>query len=112
MCASCGMIVEHTQTGKAAASQDPNIHDGRPKKFTPEQGKTYRQVTAPSGIGKSTLIRVRQEDESMYAFRFVRKDGKPNEEYSYQKRNDAEYHISLFLQDNSDLYLRIELIRE
>ena len=55
-----GMIVERTQTGKAVARQDPNFKDGRPKKFTPEQidlalslleqGKTYRQITAMTGI--------------------------------------------------------------
>lgn len=66
-----GMIVERTQTGKAAARQDPNFRDGRPKKFTPEQlqlglalleqGKTYAQVTAMTGISKSTLIRTRRE---------------------------------------------------
>ena len=64
-----GMIVERTQTGKAVARQDPNFKDGRPKKFTPEQialalnlleqGKTYRQITAMTGISKSTLIRAR-----------------------------------------------------
>lgn len=65
-----GMIVERTQTGKAAARQDPNFKDGRPKKFTPEQialaldlleqGKTYRQITAMTGISKSTLIRAKK----------------------------------------------------
>ena len=65
-----GMIVERTQTGKAVAKQDPNIKDGRPKKFTPqqiqlaldllEQGKTYRQITEMTGISKSTLIRARK----------------------------------------------------
>ena len=65
-----GMIVERTQTGKAAARQDPNFKDGRPKKFTPEQirlaldlleqGKTYRQITAMTGISKSTLIRAKR----------------------------------------------------
>ena len=65
-----GMIVERTQTGKAVARQDPNFKDGRPKKFTPEQlqlalslreqGKTYRQITAMTGISKSTLIRAKQ----------------------------------------------------
>jgi len=64
-----GMIVERTQTGKAVARQDPNFRDGRPKKYTPQQlklaidlldqGKTYRQITAMTGISKSTLIRVR-----------------------------------------------------
>ena len=65
-----GMIVERTQTGKAAARQDPNFKDGRPKKFTPEQielalslleqGKTYRQITAMTGISKSTLVRAKR----------------------------------------------------
>ena len=67
-----GMIVERTQTGKAVARQDPNFRDGRPKKFTPEQlqlalslreqGKTYRQITAMTGISKSTLIRAKSND--------------------------------------------------
>ena len=58
------------KTGKAVARQDPNFRDGRPKKFTPEQlqlalslreqGKTYRQITAMTGISKSTLIRARK----------------------------------------------------
>lgn len=65
-----GMIVERTQAGKAVAKQDPNFKDGRPKKFTPEQislalnllaqGKTYRQITAMTGISKSTLIRAKR----------------------------------------------------
>ncbi len=64
-----GMIVERTQTGKAVARQDPNFRDGRPKKYMPEQlqlaldllesGKTYKQVTALTGISKSTLIRAK-----------------------------------------------------
>ena len=66
-----GMIVERTQTGKAVAKQDPNFKDGRPKKYTPEQialalslleqGKTYRQITAMTGISKSTLIRAKTQ---------------------------------------------------
>ena len=66
-----GMIVERTQTGKAVARQDPNFKDGRPKKFTPEQirlalslleqGKTSRQITAMTGISKSTLIRAKNQ---------------------------------------------------
>ena len=65
-----GMIVERPQTGKAVARQDPNFKDGRPKKFTQEQlglalslleqGKTYRQITAMTGISKSTLIRAKR----------------------------------------------------
>ena len=65
-----GMIVEHTQTGKAIARQDPNYREGRPKKFHKtqiphalellESGKTYRQVEALTGISKSTLVRARR----------------------------------------------------
>lgn len=65
-----GMIAERTQTGKAAARQDPNFKDGRPKKFTPEQlqlglalleqGKTYKQIQHLTGISKSTLIRAKK----------------------------------------------------
>ena len=68
-----GTIVERTQTGKAIARQDPNFKDGRPKKFTPEQislalslldqGKTYRQITAMTGISKSTVIRARRSNK-------------------------------------------------
>ena len=68
-----GMIVERTQTGKAVARQDPSFKDGRPKKYTPEQialalslleqGKTYRQITAMTGISKSTLIRANQNKD-------------------------------------------------
>lgn len=64
-----GMIVERTQTGKAVARQDPNFRDGRPKKYTQEQlqlglmllqqGKTYKQVQALTGISKSTLCRAK-----------------------------------------------------
>ena len=67
-----GMIVERTQTGKAIARQDPSFKDGRPRKFTfeqlqlglmlLEQGKTYKQVTAMTGISKSTLMRARRWD--------------------------------------------------
>lgn len=65
-----GMIVERTQTGKAAARQDPNFREGRPKKYTAcqlhhaiellESGKSYKQVEAMTGISKSTLIRARR----------------------------------------------------
>ena len=66
-----GMIAERTQAGKAVARQDPNYHEGRPKKYLPTQlqhalelldtGKTYRQVEAMTGISKSTLIRAKQQ---------------------------------------------------
>ena len=65
-----GMIVERTQTGKAVARQSPDYREGRPKKYLPsqinhavqflEQGSTYRQVEAMTGISKSTLLRARK----------------------------------------------------
>ena len=72
-----GMIVERTQTGKAVAKQDPNFKDGRPPKFTQaqlqlgllllEQGTTYKQVAAMTGISKSTLIRQRRNSSQKAA---------------------------------------------
>lgn len=42
--------------------------------------------------------------------RFVRKDGKPDEEYYYRTKAEAEFHRDLFQDDDSGLYERIELI--
>ena len=66
-----GMIVERTQMGKAAARQNPNFKDGRPRKFSSAQialalnilnnGKTYREVENMTGISKSTLLRAKKE---------------------------------------------------
>ena len=66
-----GMIVERTQTGKAVARQDPNFREGRPKKYTKcqlqhaiellDNGHSYKQVEAMTGISKSTLIRHRKQ---------------------------------------------------
>ena len=44
--------------------------------------------------------------------RFVRKDGKPDEEYYYPTLADAEHHRDLFLDDDSGLYEKIEIIKE
>lgn len=67
-----GMIVERTQMGKAAARQNPNFRDGRPKKYSSAQialaldllnnGKTYREVENMTGISKSTLVRAKKEE--------------------------------------------------
>ena len=64
------MIIERTQAGKAVAKQDPNYREGRPKKYLPTQikhamqlldeGHSYRQVEAMTGISKSTLVRARK----------------------------------------------------
>lgn len=68
------MIVERTQAGKAVARSKGKIVDGRPKKFTPQQtehalallddGHSYTQVEAMTGISKSTLIRARREQRA------------------------------------------------
>ena len=46
----------------------------------------------------------------LWIVRFVRKDGKPNEDYYYNSRVKAEYHRDLFLNDDSGLYERLEII--
>ena len=46
----------------------------------------------------------------MYITKFVRRDAQPDEEYYYHRLEDAEYHYSLFLDDSSELYERIELL--
>ena len=68
-----GMIVERTQMGKAAARQNPNFKDGRPRKFSSAQialalnllnnGKTYREVENMTGISKSTLLRAKKNNK-------------------------------------------------
>ena len=61
------MILERTQSGKQRAKQNPDFREGRPKKYSRRQishalsllddGKTYKEVEAMTGISKSTLIR-------------------------------------------------------
>ena len=46
-----------------------------------------------------------------YLVRFVRRDRQPNEEYYYNDLAGAEYHFNLFLDDDSSLYERIELVK-
>ena len=70
-----GMIVERTQMGKAAARQNPNFKDGRPKKYSAAQialalnllnnGKTYREVENMTGISKSTLLRAKKKADCL-----------------------------------------------
>lgn len=62
-----GLIVERTQMGKAIAKQNPSFKEGRPKKFSQvqinhaisllEEGHSYKEVVAITGISKSTLVR-------------------------------------------------------
>lgn len=48
----------------------------------------------------------------LWIVRFVRKDGKPDEDYYYHSLAEAEYHKNLFLDDDSGLYERIEIIND
>ena len=48
----------------------------------------------------------------LYVVRFVRRDMEPVEEYYYSNINAAEGHLNLFLDDDSELYDRIELLRQ
>ena len=47
----------------------------------------------------------------MFVVCFERNDKKPNEEYYYRKKADAQYHIDLFKDDNSKLYKKISLFQ-
>ena len=47
-----------------------------------------------------------------WAVCFIRKDGKPDEKYYYHTQEEAEYHRSLFQDDDSGLYERIEVVTE
>ena len=48
--------------------------------------------------------------ENGYVVRFVRRDGKPNEEYFYRTVEEAQQHFDLFNEDDSGLYDSIEVI--
>lgn len=45
-----------------------------------------------------------------YFVRFIRKDNKPVEEFFYNAYEDALKHFTLFRDDDSGLYKRIELV--
>lgn len=61
------MIVERTQSGKEIAKKNPDYREGRPRKYTKKQmeharelkdeGHSYKEVTAMTGISKCTLYR-------------------------------------------------------
>ncbi len=46
----------------------------------------------------------------MKIVRFIRKDSRPVEEYYYHSPEDAQYHFSLFHNDESGLYRKITII--
>lgn len=47
-----------------------------------------------------------------FIVRFVRKDDQPAEEYFYHSYEEAHAHFALFLDDDSGLYKKIEIIQE
>ena len=60
------LIVERTQEGKRIARQNPDFHEGRPKKFTEAQinhalslraDHSFKQISRLTGISVSTLKR-------------------------------------------------------
>ena len=66
------MIIQRTQEGKAIARQNPNFHDGRPKKFSKAQinhalellqKHSYKQVSAMTGISRATLGRAKAKQK-------------------------------------------------
>lgn len=48
----------------------------------------------------------------MYIVAFIRKDGKPNEEYFYASKHYAEEHFNLFKNDDSGIYNKILLLED
>lgn len=48
----------------------------------------------------------------MYVVRFVRKDRRPDEEYFYLDEKDAQYHFQCFENDDSELYIRVEIEKQ
>lgn len=68
------LIVERTQEGKALARQNGTLKDGRPPKYKKAQldhalalkrDHTYTEITAMTGISKSTLIRYQKKVENI-----------------------------------------------
>ena len=48
----------------------------------------------------------------MYITRFIRKDGRKNEDYWYHTLEEALAHLELFRDDDSGLYKKILVIDE
>ena len=46
---------------------------------------------------------------TFYIVRFIRRDHKPDEEYYYRTVEEAGLHYDLFLDDDSELYSKIEI---
>ncbi len=68
------LIVERTQEGKRIARQNPDFHEGRPKKFTEAQinhalslraDHSFKQISRLTGISVSTLKRADKEKKKV-----------------------------------------------
>ena len=68
------LIIQRTKEGKAVARQNPNFHDGRPKKFSKLQidhalellqTHSYKQVADMTGISRATLGRAKATLKNM-----------------------------------------------
>lgn len=46
----------------------------------------------------------------MYIVKFIRVDKKPTEEYYYNTIEEARWHLSMFAEDDTGLYERIEIV--
>ena len=51
-------------------------------------------------------------DNKIYVVSFIRQGNLPNEDYYYNRIEDAKYHFSLFKEDDSGLYKSIRLIEQ
>lgn len=48
--------------------------------------------------------------ENVFFVRFVRQDGKPDEEHFYHAAEDVQRHFDMFSDGNSGLYEKIEIV--
>lgn len=51
-----------------------------------------------------------KHENIQYCVRCIRKDNQPDECYHYWHKDEAEYHLKLFRNDDSGLYERIDLL--
>ena len=49
-------------------------------------------------------------DNKLFVVSFIRQDNLPNEDYYYYSKEQALEHFNLFINDDSNLYKRIELL--
>lgn len=96
------MIVERTQEGKKIAKQKEGFTEGRPKTYTEKQldhalellnDNSYKEVTAMTGISKSTLIRevrklTTQEEIIIKAFEAMGGERRPQEISAWAEQHE------------------------